>query len=359
MFDIHPDVRCAETPPGAFSSDPTVFRAIVERVLATSMHVVARADEVAEPRACVPFQLLPETLAEPLVLSRDGEGILRALSNVCTHRANILIDAPCALVTIRCRYHGRRFALDGRMTHMPEFDEALDFPRESDHLKAAQLASWGPILFAGMPDAAPIDTREVDHRLAFLPLERAVFDAETSRDYDVPANFALYVDNYLEGFHIPFVHSALNATLDFGAYETHLLERGVLQIGIAREGEPCFDLPELHLDYGKRVAAFYFWLWPTTMINAYPWGLSINVVQPLAVDRTRVRFWSFVWDEALRERGAGKGLHQVELEDEQVVQSVQAGVRSRLYTRGRYSPTREASLHHFHRLIAHALREVR
>jgi len=355
MLDIHPDVRRAETPPGAFYSDPSVFRATVERVLVRSMHVVARADEVAQSRACAPFTLLPEALGEPLVLTRDAGGALRALSNVCTHRANVLVDAPCSLATIRCRYHGRRFALDGRMTHMPEFDEALDFPREKDHLREAAVATWGPLVFAGMPDALPVDTRDVDDHLSFLPVAEAAFDPATSRDYEVGANWALYVDNYLEGFHIPFVHSSLNETLDFGAYETHLLARGVLQLGIAREGEPCFDLPELHVDRGKRVAAFYFWLWPTTMINAYPWGLSINCVQPLAVDRTRVRFWSFVWDAGLRDRGAGSGLHRVELEDEQVVQSVQVGVRSRLYRRGRYSPRREASVHHFHRMMSDAL----
>lgn len=355
MLDIDPDVRRAETPPGSFYADPGVFSAIVDRVLARSMHVVGRADEVAAPRSCAPFVLLPDALGEPLVLTRDADGSLRALSNVCTHRANILVDAPCSVATIRCRYHGRRFALDGRMTHMPEFEDALDFPRDDDHLKQASVQEWGPLVFAGMPGAPLLDLRDLDARLSFLPIADARFDPATSRDYEVAANWALYVDNYLEGFHIPFVHADLNATLDFGAYETHLSERAVLQLGIAKGGEPAFVLPDRHPDAGKRVAAFYFWLWPTTMINAYPWGLSINVVQPLAVDRTRVRFWSFVWDPALRERGAGSGLHQVELEDEQVVQSVQAGVRSRLYTRGRYSPTREASLHHFHRLLATAL----
>jgi choline monooxygenase len=93
------------------------------------------------------------------------------------------------------------------------------------------------------------------------------------------------------------------------------------------------------------------------MLNFYPWGLSINVVRPLAVDRTAVSFLTYVRDPSRLARGAGADLHRVEMEDEAVVEAVQRGVRSRLYRAGRYSPTRETGVHHFHRLIAGLLGE--
>ena len=105
--------------------------------------------------------------------------------------------------------------------------------------------------------------------------------------------------------------------------------------------------------YGvTKVAALYLWLFPTTMLNFYPWGLSVNVVKPLSPERTRVTFLSFVRDASLRETGAGGDLDRVEREDEAVVEAVQRGVRSRLAARGRYSPTEEVGVHHFHRLLA-------
>jgi choline monooxygenase len=104
------------------------------------------------------------------------------------------------------------------------------------------------------------------------------------------------------------------------------------------------------------VAAYYYWLFPNLMLNFYPWGLSINVVKPLAIDRTRVSFISYVWDESKLEQGAGAALDRVEREDEAVVESVQRGLRSRLYGRGRYSPRHEAGTHHFHLLLQAALR---
>ena len=103
---------------------------------------------------------------------------------------------------------------------------------------------------------------------------------------------------------------------------------------------------------GSSIAAYYFFLFPNLMLNFYPWGLSINVVVPAAVDRTRIVYRSWVVDPSRRGSGAGGALDRVEIEDEQIVEQVQRGVRSRLYDRGRYSPSREAGVHHFHRLLA-------
>ena len=86
---------------------------------------------------------------------------------------------------------------------------------------------------------------------------------------------------------------------------TELFPHCNLQLGIAKPGEPAFDLPASSPDVGKRVAAYYWWLFPNTMLNVYPWGVSVNVVKPLAVDRTRVSFLSYVWDESKLDRGAG------------------------------------------------------
>lgn len=123
-------------------------------------------------------------------------------------------------------------------------------------------------------------------------------------------------------------------------------------MGSARAGEPVFDLPWEHPDRGKRVAAFYFWLFPNLMLNFYPWGLSANVVQPLGTARCRVSFVSYVWNESLRSQGVGGDLHKVEMEDEEVVEAVQKGVSSHLYDRGRFSARREIGTHHFHHLLA-------
>lgn len=354
-LDIDPDISRAHTPPASFYTDDAAFAALTERVLARGWHFVGDVSACAKPGDLQPFTLLPGCLDEPLFLARDHGGALRCLSNVCTHRGTVLVDAQCiAGSSLRCRYHGRTFALDGSFRHMPEFDGCKHFPSQADNLAHAHVAEWRGLRFVSLQPAYDFAamTAELERRVGWLPVESFKLDASRSRDYTVKAHWALYCDNYLEGFHVPFVHASLNAGLDYGEYTTELLPKGVLQVGVAKEGEPCFTPPQGHPDHGKRVAAWYFWLFPCTMLNFYPWGLSVNVVEPIHRELTRVRFLSYVHDAAKLAQGAGADLHRVELEDEAVVEAVQAGLKGRFYQRGRYSPARETGTHHFHRLLA-------
>ena len=353
-FTIDPDITRAETLPAPVYASPQWYARLTERVLARTWHMLAHTSELPAGESVLPRVLLPGALDEPCVLTRDADGAVRVLSNVCTHRGAVLVEETASLRAMRCRYHGRRFALDGAFISMPEFEQARDFPRPCDNLSVVPHGVLGPLIFASANPAMPWDevTRPVLDRMGFLDLASLQFDSATSRDYNVTANWMLYCDNFLEGFHIPFVHAALNQVLDYSSYRTELFPWGSLQVGIAEEGAVAFDLPADHPDAGQRVAAFYFFLFPSTMLNFYPWGLSINLVQPIAAGRTGVRFLSYVRDATLRAGSAGDGLHDVELEDEAVVESVQRGMRSRFYTRGRYSPTREAAVHHFHRTLA-------
>jgi choline monooxygenase len=341
-YAIEEDITRAQTLPGRFYSDPVAFGVMRERVFARTWQWIGDLGEVAKPCSLAPRELLPGLLDEPLLLARDEQGGLRCLSNVCTHRGNILVKVACTAKDIRCGYHSRRFDLAGRMTFMPEFREAKDFPSAGDHLPRVAFGEWAGLGFASLGPAADFDDFFDDVHAATmgLPLAHMRADPRRSRDYEVAAHWALYVENYLEGFHIPHVHSGLNALVDYASYETRVHRYSNVQLARARDGAP---------------AAQYWWVFPNLMLNFYPWGLSLNLVQPLAIDRTRVLFRSYVWDGSKLETGAGAALDRVEEEDEAVVEAVQRGVRSRLYNRGRYSPTRERGVHHFHRLLVEFL----
>jgi choline monooxygenase len=357
-FAIDPRIERASTPPSRVYHDPALWALQQERIFVRSWQLAAGAERVRAPGHVLPFTLLPGCLDEPLVLTRDQRGVLNCLSNVCTHRGAIVVEGEGHVNTLRCRYHGRRFGLDGCLQHMPEFDDVVDFPAPSDDLPRLPLHEWGPLAFTALDAAVSFGAwiEPVQRRTSWLPLEQYRYDAATSRDYLIECNWALYVENYLEEFHIPYVHgTSLAGALDYGAYRTENYEHGSLQLGVTRASEPAFELPSSHPDAGTRIAAWYFWLFPNLMLNFYPWGLSVNVVQPLGPQRTRVSFLSYVLDAALRGAGAGADLHRVEMEDEEIVESVQRGVRSRLYDRGRYSARRETGTHHFHQLLARSM----
>jgi choline monooxygenase len=358
-FDIDADIGRASTLPSWAYTDQALFARMADRVFARSWQLVADTDRVRVPGWACPVTFVEGILEEPLLLTRDGADRLRCLSNVCTHRGNLVCEHEGAQSVLRCRYHGRRFGLDGRVLSMPEFEGVMGFPGEADHLRALRLESWGKLLFAAIDPDPAIAFEEliapIRARCGWMPIERAVLDPTRSRDYLVRANWALYCDNYLEGFHIPYVHHGLAGALDYANYRSEIFDWCNLQVGIAASGEEAFDLPPASPDYGQRIAGYYFWLFPNLMLNFYPWGVSVNIVKPLAVDRTKVTFLAYVWDDSRLDRGAGASLDRVEREDEQIVETVQRGVRSRIYERGRYSPSREACVHHFHRLLARTL----
>jgi choline monooxygenase len=355
-YSIDADIALAETLPGSFYHDRDTFEACRERVFARSWQWLGELADVGATLSLSPRTIAPGHLDEPVFLARDGEGVLRCLPNVCTHRGNLLVTKPCSARDIRCAYHSRRFDYSGRMTFMPEFDGAQDFPREADHLKPLAFGQWRDFGFAAIESAPPFDSVFADLRAATDGLwpKGLIADPDSSRDYVVAANWALYVENYLEGFHIPHVHPGLKATVEVSNYRTRCHAWSVRQTAWAKDGETAFAEGDFAGENG-RIAADYWWIYPNLMLNFYPWGLSVNVVLPEAIDRTRVRFFCFVADPALRNTGAGSALEQVEMEDEAIVEAVQRGTASRFYGRGRYSPTMETGTHHFHRLLADAL----
>ena len=356
---VHEDIRKASTLPARFYSDPGLFARARERIFAPSWQLVGDTDRVKVPGQVYPFTLLEGLLDEPLLLTRDAKDELHCLSNVCTHRGNLVADSAGVEPMLRCRYHGRRFALDGRFASMPEFEGAEGFPSEADHLPRVPFELFEKFIFVSLEPETRLEdlVREMKLRCAWMPFSECVFDPSRSRDYVVRAHWALYCDNYLEGFHIPYVHAGLTGALDYSGYRTELFPSASLQVGIATGGEDAFDLPRSSPDYGQRIAAYYFWLFPNTMFNVYPWGISTNVVMPVAVNFTKVTFCSYVWDSSRLDRGAGAALDRVEREDEVIVENVQRGLRSRFYDRGRYSPKREQGVHHFHRLVARHLED--
>jgi choline monooxygenase len=353
-FDVHPDIALASTINKDVYNSPQVFEACRERVFAASWQFIGDTSLVDKPESVYPFTLLPGYLNEPLLLSKDKEGSIHLLSNVCTHRGALLATKACHAARLRCPYHGRVFSLDGRFVSMPEFKEVQNFPTEADSLPSLPLFRWGNLLFTSLNKTQDpqVFFKDMMERVSWMPLDEFVFRPELTKEFSVHASWALYCENYLEGFHIPFVHSGLNAVLDFGQYATELFfPYSSLQIGMARSKEDAFDLPPESPDYGKHIAAYYFWVFPNMMFNFYPWGLSVNIVIPVTPTECRVQFLSYVWKEDRMGKGAGAGLDRVEQEDEEIVESVQRGVRSRFYTHGRYSATREQGTHHFHRIL--------
>ena len=370
---ISADITVARTPPSSFYASTAAFPAQREAIFtgARTWHYAPAVLDVEAHGDARAFTLLPGALDEPLLAVRDG-ATTRVLSNACTHRAKELVDPGAGVVStlgpgggvggpvIKCGYHGRRFGLDGGCRGGPGFKNMLP----GDDLPAAAMTMVGGIPFVNLagPRAVPFDDLfgDVAARFAHLPFAGLVRDPSYARAFEVKAHWALYIENYLEGLHVPFVHPELNGVLSMQGYKTETFKNAVLVTGGARPEETLLMPPAPGDPSGARIAALYAWLWPNFMLNMYPWGVNVNTVVPLAHDRTRVEFWRFLWPGVLpAQADAASNLTGIidatEVQDDAVVESVARGLKSRFYQRGRYAPEWENGTHHFNRLLEAAL----
>ena len=309
------------------------------RLRATGDHVVAEVGAV--PLLVVRGE--PETGAP--------EGRLRALHNVCRHRAGPL--ATCdgrAARALVCRYHGWTYALDGTLRGAPEMQDAADFEVTSIRLPPAHVAEWQGLVFAALgPDSTAFDevVASIDTRLAGS-LAQYGFDRRVS--YDIACNWKVYVDNYLEGYHLPRVHPTLNRLLDYRSYRTELSQWHTLQ------WSPIDTAQGPYRNDGAGATALYWWIWPNTMLNVLPGRLQTNRVLPLDAQRCRVEFDYYYAREA--DRGLAERDREfsevVQAEDIAICEAVQRGLASGSYEAGRLNPARESGVWHFHELLRRA-----
>ena len=349
-IDIDKDIRKAKTIPSRFYHSPKIYKKL--RNLFDKSWQFIGDTSLLDKNNAHPGILLDGMLNEPYVLTKKDENV-KCLSNVCTHRGNIVCEEACKTKNLVCGYHGRQFEIDGKMKFMPEFDGVKNFPSKDDDLPEISMEIWKNLIFVINDKRCDLSELigPMAERLDWLPVDEFKYKPDLSRTYKVNANWALYCDNYLEGFHIPYVHKDLNKELEYDEYYTEGVDNTVLQIGVGKDDEAVFYLPKGHPDYGKNIAAYYFFLFPNMMFNFYPWGLSINVVKPKSSEYTEIDYFTYVWKEELMGKGAGGDLDKVELEDGEIVETVQKGIKSKAYDRGRYSPKREIGVHHFHLLL--------
>jgi|TARA_Y100000994_G_scaffold231460_1_gene217903 choline monooxygenase len=351
---VNLNINKSKTIPSEYYYSKKKFEIIKNRIFNTHWQLICDEKQLQNHGDVFPYIFMDNFIEEPLLLINNNNKIY-SLTNVCTHRGNILVENKCNVKNgIRCRYHGRKFKLCGQFQFMPKCEDIENFPSESDNLKSISCEKWKQFYFTSLNPKFNFRqlTQDMDNRIGWMPIEKFRFSKKHSKEYTVNANWALYCDNYLEGFHIPFVHEGLSENLNYAEYNTELFKYSNLQIGIGKKDDICFEIPKNSIDYGKKIAAYYFWLFPNMMFNFYPWGLSINIVIPINPEKTKVKFLSYIWDESKLNTGAGAEIDKVEQEDEEIVEQVQRGVKSRFYDRGHFSPSMEKGVHHFHLLLS-------
>ena len=253
-----------------------------KNIFEASIQLICSRNDLSE-LSIFPINYFPDFLNESLLITNNN-GSLRCLSNVCTHRGHILSECISANRFLQCRYHGRTFNLNGKIKNAPGFDNAINFPGKDDNLREASIYNWNEFLFISLSDDSRVFDKlnQIDQVLPSFPYSKLSRNSE-KKDYIIDVHWALYCDNYLEGFHIPYVHKGLNEDMDWKNYSTDILDEIVLQKAIAKDSKDA-----ILYDGKGNIYAYYFFIFPNTMINYYRWGVSINIIEPISPEKTRI-----------------------------------------------------------------------
>ena len=293
----------------------------------------------------------------PVIAVRGEDGVVRAMHNVCRHRAGPLAQCDgLGAKALRCRYHGWTYTLDGRLRSATEMAGVPDFDPNDIRLPQLAVREWQGLLFATVDEtAAPPFEAFVAGIDARIGPDRGLADFGHHQHvaYEIACHWKVYVDNYLEGYHVPHVHPELNRLLDYRSYITETAEWYSFQWSPLESGDGLYGSGD----------ALYYWLWPNTMLNILPGRLQTNRVVPVAPDRCRVEF-DFYYapddSEAGQARRAADRAFSDVVQDEDIAicEDVQRGLASGSYEAGRLNPLRENAVHHFHERVRRAYREA-
>ena len=349
---ISPDIATALTLPADYYVSPQVASKERDHIFARTWQVVARREQLAKPGDFI----TAEIAGEQILVSRGTDRELRGFYNVCRHRAGPPATGCGNRKVFRCGYHGWTYGLDVKLLNAPEMDGTKNFCAEDFARRPVRVAEWSLWVFVNLD----LNAEDLVPALREVPSQAARFDLEAMklyerREYKLECNWKVYIDNFLEGYHLPSVHPGLNKELDYSQYTTTMYERHSVQSSPIR-GPENEDTTERRYKQSKGdLSADYFWIFPNWMMNCYPDNMSLNIVVPTAPEKTSVIFEWYFTDEVLQTDAPQQTVRfsdQVQIEDGHICEVVHRNLHSRSYDRGRYSVKQEKGVHHFHLLYA-------
>lgn len=351
LYNPADSLERAFTIPASWYFDRRIEQLERNSVFAANWQPVGRLDQVVDGGTFFTVNVNEE----PLIIVRSDDGKLRAFYNVCRHHAAAVVPEVngCAK-QFRCPYHGWTYGNDGALKGMVEFEGVCNFDRDNNGLVPIRVDAWENFIFVNLDGTArPLQEflGKVPDVVAPLKLSEN-FHYFDRRSYTLNCNWKVYVDNYLDGgYHVPHAHKGLSSVVEYTKYTIENFERSCLQ------SSPLDTSGALEASIGstRQGQAFYLWVYPNFMINAYSGVMDTNLVLPLGVDKCAVIFDYYFADiSTAAEKHHSESIavsEKVQAEDMAICDSVQRGLRSRAYVAGRLSVRREAGEHLFHRLL--------
>ena len=324
-------------------SDEKILKIEKENIFSKSWHLLGSIDQIPDKG-----DYLIKTINEqPIVVIKDKVGEINVFYNVCQHRGCVLLEKDGNSKQIKCGYHGWVYELNGKLKATRGFDkEDLDF--EKLNLKSIEHYIWMNQIFVKLQSDCnnlPKTLKEIENIISPIKFDNYLFHLRKS--YKIKCNWKVYMDNYLEGFHIPLVHPKLNNVIDYKSYSTEIFDNFSLQwCHINAESSPYKKTD----DASK---AYYFTLFPNILFNIAPGRLQTNIIEPIDASSCNVYFdYYFETEEDLESIQEDISFSEkIQNEDINICERIQIGLESDGFDHGIFSKKYETGVSHFQSYI--------
>lgn len=356
--DINPEdlrqgsLEKAETIPSGWYHSDDIFRFEKEALFSSHWQLACHKSEL--PEVGDTYSL--EVAGNPLLLVRESDDNINAFYNVCKHRGGPVSVKKGTTSVLQCQYHGWTYLLDGSLRGVPHFKKVELFDKKDFGLKSVRLDQWEGLLFVSLDDdIAPVSEYFEGIAETIAPADLSEYQHQETVTYNINCNWKVYVDNFLEGYHIPIVHPELAKLLDYGEYVTETADWYSVQHSPFQSDDNLYQ--------AKNGRAYYYYIFPNIMLNILPGRLQTNIIRPITPTHTEVIFNYYYQnpdDPKVQEVIANDISYSenIQQEDIEICELVQKGLQSSAYDKGRFSVQREEGVYHFQSLLKRVFSEA-
>ena len=342
-------IKEAKTIPSKWYHSKKIFDLENKMIFFKSWHLVGSEGILKNPGDAV----IEEVSNQPIIIIKQEDNSLKAFFNVCQHRGGPLLTKNSCIKTLQCKYHGWIYNLNGELKKVREFENVEDFDFEDYNLKSINIKVWQGLIFINFnnrPNNLNSILKKISNRIRPINFSKYTFYRSVS--YHIKCNWKTYIDNFLEGYHIPFVHPKLNKVLDYKSYTTEIFKNHSLQFAPINSNISPYDKST-----GLKNIAYYYTIFPNVLLNIAPGRLQTNVVKPTSPNSCVVDF-NYYFDKVSDEiiKNDIEFSNEVQLEDIKICEEVQKRLESKGYNQGRISPQSEKGLYHFQSVLKEKLK---
>jgi phenylpropionate dioxygenase-like ring-hydroxylating dioxygenase large terminal subunit len=348
------------TLPFSWYSDPAVYEFELETIFRRGWHYAGPAEQVSQPGDV----MVTQAAEVPVVVTRDRDGELHGLVNVCRHRGFPVVRENCSRGTLQCGYHAWTYELDGRLRKAPRSQHEQAFDASELSLLPVSVDTWGGFVWVSRdPHAGTL--LEAHPELDVIASERGGLDLAGYRaghqryTTELAANWKVAIENLVECYHCPTIHKTTFAEvyeLDRDRYE--YINRGQIIEHFAPRKIDRGRVPDNLRATGSDGRLIV--LWPSSYIFVEGVFAMASTFVPTGPETTRqiTDIWAReeLDDAVVAEWGAFH--NRAVVEDVEVVGALQPALRAKAFAHGRLLPESEVCVAYFQRLVLDAYSEA-